>query len=55
MSVFSYAFNKSFLYTVVIMVKLNYEIVGLNGKQVVGDSCNLICHLLVYFKAESLH
>lgn len=37
------------------MVKLNDETVGLNGKQVVGDSCTLICHLLVHFKANALH
>lgn len=37
------------------MVKLNDETVGLNGKQVVGDSCTVICHLLVHFKADSLH
>lgn len=37
-----------FPYTVVTMVRLNYETVALNRKQVVGATPNLICQLLVY-------
>lgn len=46
---FLHAFYKLFLYTVVTMVRLNDETAALNGKQVVGATPDLICHLPAYF------